>query len=213
MMASTQSFSAGVVLLAWVAAAAPGVLAQGAAGQSQASVPAEKPGAQPSAAPLPDGYVIGPEDVLVVSFWREPDMSGEVTVRPDGMITLPLVGTIRAEGMTPERLKAEAQRLAARFITEPNVTVSVKQVNSRKVFITGQVAKPGPYPLTGPRNVMQLISLAGGLLEYADKDNIVTLRSVNGRQSSFKFRYSDVSRGKDLSQNIELLPGDTVVVP
>lgn len=164
-------------------------------------------------APLPDGFVIGPEDILTISVWREPDMSGEVTVRPDGMITLPLVGTVRAEGLAPEALKAELQKLAARFVADPNVTVSVKQVNSRKVFITGQVAHPGPYPLTGPRSIMQLISLAGGLLEYADKYNIVTLRTANGRQSSFKFRYSEVARGRSLERNIELQPGDTVIVP
>jgi polysaccharide export outer membrane protein len=191
---------------------APSV-ARAQAQAAEAQSPAAQKVVASQAAALPAGYVIGPEDVLTVSVWREPDMSGEVTVRPDGMITLPLVGTVRAEGLAPEALKNELQKLAAKFVTEPNVTVSVKQVNSRKVFITGQVAHPGPYPLTGPRNVMQLISLAGGLLEYADKDNIVTLRTMNGKQTSFKFHYSDVSRGKALEQNIELQPGDTVVVP
>jgi polysaccharide export outer membrane protein len=98
-------------------------------------------------------------------------------------------------------------------LTDPNVTVIVRQINSRKVFITGQVATPGVYPLTGPRTVMQLIALAGGLLEYADSNNITTLRTVDGRQVSYKFRYKDVARGKALSQNIELQPGDVVVVP
>jgi len=91
--------------------------------------------------------------------------------------------------------------------------VAVKELNSRKVFITGEVGKPGPYPLSGPRTVMQIIAVAGGLLEYADKDNIVVLRTVNGQQKSYKFRYSDVSKGRGLEQNIELQPGDTVVVP
>jgi polysaccharide biosynthesis/export protein len=162
---------------------------------------------------VPKGYTIGPEDVLGVHFWRDQEMSGEVTVRPDGMITLPLVGDIRAAGLSPELLKNEIEKAASRLITEPSVTVAVKQINSLKVFITGEVTKPGPYPLTGPRTVMQLIAVAGGLLEYADKDNIVVLRTVNGQQKSYKFRYSDVSRGKGLEQNIELLPGDTVVVP
>ena len=162
---------------------------------------------------VPKGFVIGPEDVLGVHFWRDQEMSGEVTVRPDGMITLPLVGDIRAAGLSTEVLKDEIEKAASRLITEPNVTVAVKQINSRKVFITGEVGKPGPYPLSGPRTVMQMIAVAGGLLEYADKDNIVVLRTVDGQQKSYKFRYSDVSRGKGLEQNIELQPGDTVVVP
>ena len=162
---------------------------------------------------VPKGFLIGPEDVLAVHFWRDQEMSGDVTVRPDGMITLPLVGDIRAAGLTTEVLRGEIEKVASRLLTEPNVTVAVKEINSRKVFITGEVGKPGPYPLSGPRTVMQLIAVAGGLLEYADKDNIVVLRSIDGQQKSYKFRYSDVSRGKGLEQNIELQPGDTVVVP
>jgi polysaccharide export outer membrane protein len=162
---------------------------------------------------VPKGFIIGPEDVLNVHFWRDQEMSGDLTVRPDGMITLPLVGDIRAAGLTPEALRGEIEKISSRLITEPNVTVAVKEINSRKVFITGEVDKPGPYPLTGPRTVMQLISVAGGLLEYADKDNIVVLRTIDGQQKSYKFRYSDVSRGRGLEQNIELQPGDTVVVP
>jgi polysaccharide biosynthesis/export protein len=162
---------------------------------------------------VPKGFVIGPEDVLAVHFWRDQEMSGDVTVRPDGMITLPLVGDIRAAGFTPELLKHEIEKAASRLITEPSVTVAVKEINSRKVFITGEVTKPGPYSLSGPRTVMQLIAVAGGLLEYADKDNIVVLRTTSGQQKSYKFRYSDVSRGRSLEQNIELQPGDTVVVP
>ena len=162
---------------------------------------------------VPKGFLIGPEDVLAVHFWRDQEMSGDVTVRPDGMITLPLVGDIRAAGLTTELLKIQIEQAASRLLTEPNVTVAVKEINSRKVFITGEVGKPGPYPLSGPRTVMQIIAVAGGLLEYADKDNIVVLRTVNGQQKSYKFRYSDVSKGRGLEQNIELQPGDTVVVP
>jgi len=162
---------------------------------------------------VPKGFVIGPEDVLAIHFWRDQDMSGDVVVRPDGMITLPLVGDVRAAGLSPELLKGAIEKAASRLITEPNVTVAVKEINSLKVFITGEVGKPGPYALTGPRTVMQLIAVAGGVLEYADKDNIVVLRTVNGQQKSYKFRYSDVSRGKGLEQNIELQAGDTVVVP
>jgi polysaccharide biosynthesis/export protein len=184
----------------------------GAAASAQDRPTSFAPSATPNSV-VPKGFVIGPEDVLTVHFWRDQEMSGDVTVRPDGMITLPLVGDIRAAGLSTEALKEVVEKAASRLITEPYVTVAVKELNSRKVFITGEVTKPGPYPLTGPRTVLQLIAVAGGLLEYADKDNIVVLRNVDGQQKSYKFRYSDVSRGKALEQNIELQAGDTVVVP
>jgi polysaccharide biosynthesis/export protein len=163
--------------------------------------------------PLPAEYIIGADDVLGVLVWREQEMSGDVPVRPDGMITLPLLGDMRAAGYRPDELKAHIEKAAARILTEPNVTVVVKQVNSRKVFITGEVTKPGEYPLTGPRSVMQLIALAGGLTEYADANAITIVRMENGRQRSYKFHYKDVARGKALPQNIQLQPGDVVVVP
>lgn len=162
---------------------------------------------------LPPGYVIGPEDVLGVLFWRDEDMSGDTTVRPDGMITLPLVGDIRAAGISPEGLKAIIEKEAARYLTEPTVTVVVREINSRHVYITGEVATSGEYPLTGPLSVMQLIALAGGLNEYAEKNDITIMRLENGQQRAYKFRYSDVARGKALGQNIQLRPGDTVIVP
>jgi polysaccharide biosynthesis/export protein len=121
-----------------------------------------------------------------VMFWRDQEMSGDVTVRPDGMITLPLLRDIRAAGLTPDVLRSQIQQAAGKYIADPNVTVVVRQINSRKVFITGQVARPGPYPMPTPMTVMQLIAVAGGLLEFA---------------------------GKNLDQNITLRPGDTVVVP
>ncbi len=162
---------------------------------------------------LPPSYVVGAEDVIGVLVWREPDMSGDVTVRPDGMITLPLLGDLQAAGRTPEQLADDIKDAAARFVDEPNVSVVVRQVNSRKVFITGEVKQSGSFPLTGPRTVLQLIALAGGLNEYADSDHITVMRTDNGRTRTFKFNYKDVSKGQHLEQNIELMPGDTVVVP
>jgi polysaccharide export outer membrane protein len=180
-------------------------------------VPTAKPApaapVAPVSVPLPADFVIGPEDGLGVLFWHEPEMSGDVVVRPDGLITLPLIGDIRAAGLKPEALREEIQKAASRYLTEANVMVVVRQINSRRVFITGEVAKPGAYPLTGPRTVMQLIALAGGLNEYADANSITIMRIENGRQRSFQFRYKDVARGKALAQNITLQPGDTVVVP
>jgi polysaccharide export outer membrane protein len=152
---------------------------------------------------------VGPEDVLGILFWREMEISGDVTVRPDGRITLPLIGDVQAEGMKPDALRDQIQTAAAKYLTDPNVTVVVRTINSRKVFITGLVSMPGTFPLTGPRTVMQLISLAGGLAEYAKSEEIQVLRGTK----AFKFNYKEVSKGKRLEQNILLQPGDTVVVP
>jgi polysaccharide export outer membrane protein len=169
--------------------------------------------AAPTGVPIPAGYVIGPEDILTVVFWRDKDMSGDTIVRPDGMITLPLVNDILAAGLTPEQLRERVTTEAGKYIEEPNVSVVVKAINSRKVFITGQVNKPGMYPLAAPTTVVQLIALAGGLLEFADGKNIVIMRTENGRQVAYRFNYKDVLGRKNLKQNIELKPGDTVVVP
>lgn len=178
---------------------------------------AQGPSAANAAAPatvdVPDSYVIGPEDVIGVLVWREPDMSGDVTVRPDGKITLPLVGDLEAANRTPETLADEIGKAAAKYVDQPSVSVVVRQANSHKVFITGQVKQSGAYALAGPRTVLQLIALAGGLNEYADADHITVMRNENGRTRTFRFNYEDVAKGKHLEQNIELQSGDTVVVP
>ncbi|HEY3383886.1 MAG TPA: polysaccharide biosynthesis/export family protein [Vicinamibacterales bacterium] len=163
--------------------------------------------------PPPPGYVIGPDDILQVLYWREKDVSAEVIVRPDGMISLPLLNDVQAAGLTPEQLRDKVNEAAKKFFEDPNVTINIKQINSRKVFITGSVAKPGPYPLTAATSVLQLIAMAGGLTEFADQKNITIMRTENGRQLSFAFNYKDVTRRKNLKQNIELKPGDTVIVP
>ena len=178
--------------------------------------PAASPNASaaiPTAAPLPTDYVIGPDDVLTIVFWREKDLSGDVAVRPDGRISLPLLNDIDAAGLTPEQLRLRVTEAAEKLLETPTVTVVVKQINSRKVFITGQVGKPGPYPLSGPTTVVQLITMAGGVLEYADDKNISILRSEGGKQISLRFNYDEVKKRKKLEQNILLKPGDTVIVP
>jgi len=161
----------------------------------------------------PADYVIGPDDVLTVVFWREKDLSADVTVRPDGKITLPLVNDIQASGLTPDQLRDDLSKAAAKYIEVPSVTVVVKAINSRKVFVTGQIGKQGAYPLLGPTTVMQLIATAGGVHEFADTKNITILRTENGRQIVLQFNYNDVRKGKNLKQNIELKPGDTIIVP
>jgi polysaccharide biosynthesis/export protein len=173
-----------------------------------------KPATAPAPPPPPPGYVIGPDDVLYVVYWREKDLSTDVTVRPDGKISLPLLNDVQAVGLTPEQLRDKVTEAAKRFVEDPSVTIVVKEIKSRRVFITGQVAKPGPYPLTGPMSVLQLIATAGGLAEFADSKNITIMRTEeSGRVVSYAFNYKDVVRRKNLQQNIELKPGDTVIVP
>ena len=162
---------------------------------------------------LPVDSVIGPEDVLSIVFWRDEDMTADVIVRPDGRITLPLLNDIQAAGLTPEELRQQITEAASKLFENPNVTVRVREINSRKVYITGMVANPAHYPLLGPTTVLQLIATAGGLLEYAKTKDIRIVRTENGRQVAYRFNYNDVRQGRNLSQNILLKPGDTVIVP
>jgi polysaccharide export outer membrane protein len=174
---------------------------------------AQTPSAAAGEVVVPSGYVIGPDDVLSIVFWRDKDMSADVVVRPDGMISLPLLNDIRAAGLTPEQLRAALNKAATKFSQEPNAAVLVKAINSRKVHVLGNVVKPGTYPLTGELTVLQLIALAGGLQEYADSKHIVIMRKDGGVDRALKFNYKDVIRQKNLEQNVKLIPGDTVVVP
>ena len=198
------------------------VVALGAAGCSpvapiRAVVPfwgaPQAPTPPPSGGTLPAEYVIGPEDVLTVVFWRDKDMSGDVIVRPDGMISLPVLNEIQAAGLTPSQVQKSILEKAANFFEDASATVVVKEIKSRKVFITGEVNKPGTYILSGPLSVMQLIALAGGLQEFADGGNIAVMRTDQGRQMAYRFNYDQVKERKNLAQNIDLMPGDTVIVP
>ena len=175
--------------------------------------PAPVPAAAQVAIAPPEDFVIGANDVLGVVFWKEPDISGDVAVRPDGRITLPVIGEMQAAGLRPEQLQAEILARAAKYVTDPNVAVVVRTINSRRVFVTGRVTTPGGHPLNGPLTVLQAIALAGGLTEYADAKNITILRTTKAETVRFQFNYKDVAKGKSLQQNIALMPGDTVVVP
>jgi polysaccharide biosynthesis/export protein len=171
------------------------------------------PGQAGTGVSTPPDYVIGPDDVLTITFWREKDLSTDVVVRPDGKISLPLLNEIPAAGLTPDQLRKQLTEAANRFVEDPTPSVVVKAINSRKVFITGQVLKPGMYALPAQMTVLQLISIAGGLQEYADHVNISIVRTENGRQTAYRFNYQDVIKRRNFKQNIELKPGDTVVVP
>jgi polysaccharide biosynthesis/export protein len=176
------------------------------------------PGAQPQTVPTtgiqpPPGYVIGARDTLSVIFWRDKDMSADVSVRPDGMISLPLINEIRAEGLTPDQLRDQVTQRAARYVADPTVSIVVREIHSRQVYITGEINRPGAYSLMMPTTVMQLISMAGGLREFAKTKDIIILRNEGGKQSAIEFNYKDVRNGKKLPQNILLQPGDTIIVP
>jgi polysaccharide export outer membrane protein len=194
-----------------VTCAAASVAAQ-QTGRATAQV-AEAGGAATLSPTPPPDYVIGPADVLSIVFWRDKEMSADVIVRPDGRISLPVIGEIRAAGLTPEQLRSRITEAAGKYLEEPDATVGVKEIRSRNVFITGNVAKPAAYPLNGEMTVLQLIAVAGGLQEYADSKNIVIIQTEGGRQQYRKFNYKDVIRQKHAAQNIVLKPGDTVVVP
>ncbi len=162
----------------------------------------------------PADYVIGPEDVLTIEFWRDDQISGEATVRPDGKITLKLLNDIQAAGLTPEQLREVLVTSATKFLEDPSATVIVKAINSRKVMVMGEVNKTGPLPLNGPMTVLQALGMAGGVTEYAQKNKIAVIRGQPGRTPlRIPFDYEAIGEGKKLEQNIYLLPGDTVFVP
>jgi polysaccharide export outer membrane protein len=169
---------------------------------------AERP--ESSATPL---YVIQPNDLLKIFVWKQPDMSGQVLVRPDGRISLPLVQDIQAAGKTPEELKKNIEESLKEYIEFPTVTVIVDAIQSYKVFVTGQVSKPGPIMTEKPISVLQAIALAGGFLPIAKPAETVIVRSTAEGSTLFRFNYPEVIKGEHFNQNIALKTGDVVVVP
>lgn len=182
--------------------------------QTTGPTTAAKPAAgQTDGVTPPSDYLIGPDDVLGVIVWREQDLSTDVKVRPDGKVSLPLVNDIQAGGLTPEQFREKVTAAVTKFVESPSVTIIVRQINSRQVFVLGEVVKPGPYPLTAPTTVLQLLALTGGPTQYAKLDEIAVMRTVDGRTTRLLFNYKEVSRGRKIEQNIMLRPGDTVIVP
>ncbi len=180
---------------------------------TQQVAPSRAAATQAAAPNVGADYQLGPTDVISVVVWGEKDLSTEVVIRPDGKISLPLINDVEAAGLTTEQLRRRITELAKRFVETPVVTVVVKQVNNNRAFVTGQVMRPGPYVLSGPTTVLQIIALAGGFTEFADKNHVLITRLENGRQQAFEFNYTQVIKKRDLSQNLILKPGDTVVVP
>jgi polysaccharide export outer membrane protein len=185
------------------------LVAQSTRPPQSANTTASKPVASPT---VPKDYVIGIEDVLNVVFWKDKELSAEVLVRPDGKISLPMLNDVPAAGMTPEQLAAAVQQAAAKYVRDAGVTVMVKEIRSRKVYVIGEVAKPGTFHLASEMNVIQIIAEAGGFLETANKGDVVVVRNENGQERRFKVNYSEVVKGKNVGQNIKLLPGDTILI-
>jgi polysaccharide export outer membrane protein len=184
-----------------------------AAGGVSQGAPAAAP-QPPQGVPHDDSFIIGADDVLNVNVWKEAEVSRAVPVRSDGKISLPLVGEVEASGHTPRQLEQEIAKKLQSYISEPEVTVIVQQINSRKFNVLGQVAKPGSYPLANSPTVLDAIALAGGFRDFAKQKSIYVLRkSSDGAQSRLPFNYKDVVKGKNVEQNVKLQPGDTVVVP
>ena len=162
---------------------------------------------------VPLGYRLQPGDLLQVVVWKETDLQSEVLIRPDGGISFPLAGDMRASGRTTAELRTELETRVRKLIPDAVVTVSVKAPNGNRVFVIGKVNRPGDFPLLRPTDVMQALSLAGGATPFANTNKIRVLHREGSHQTSIRFRYSDVARGRNLDQNVLLESGDTVIVP
>jgi len=161
----------------------------------------------------PTAYIIGEQDSLVITVWKEKDISGGAVVRPDGKITVPLVGEIKVVGMTPVQLQTLLAEKLKPFVTVPQVTVAVAEIRSRKVYLIGHSAREGPFMINSSTTILQIIAQAGGLKDFAKRKKIYILRKQGSDQVRIPFNYDDVIQGRHIEQNILLQPGDTIVVP
>jgi polysaccharide biosynthesis/export protein len=188
----------------------------GNAAPETASTPNPAPNAAVSAAPKAhdDTFVIGNDDVLAINVWKEPDVSRSVPVRSDGKISLPLVGEVQAAGETPKKLEVEIADRLKNYISEPEVTVMVQQINSQKFNVLGMVSRPGSYVLANSPTVLDAIALAGGFRDFAKQKSIYVLRqNPDGTQTRLPFNYKEVIKGVKPEQNVRLQARDSVVVP
>ena len=178
--------------------------------------PAVPPQAVPAPAvtalSVPDSYVIGASDVVIVNVLKEPTLSSSLLVRPDGMISMPLLGDIQAAGKTPLQLAADVTTKLKKFIQDPNVTITLSQMNSKKVYLMGEVGRPGPIEMTPGMTLLQAIATGGGLSQFANAKKIYILRVDGGKQQKIPVQYKQALKG-DSEFNLPLIPGDTIVVP
>jgi polysaccharide export outer membrane protein len=164
--------------------------------------------------PHDENFIIGNDDLLAISVWKEPELTKSVPVRSDGKISLPLVGELQATGRSPLQLELDITEKLKNFITTPEVTVIVQEVRSRKFNLLGEVLKPGEYPLTASTTIVDAIALAGGFKDFAKRTGVYVLRKgPDGSESHLKFNYKDFIKGKNTSQNIKVEPNDTIIVP
>ncbi|MBI5460902.1 MAG: polysaccharide biosynthesis/export family protein [Gammaproteobacteria bacterium] len=164
-------------------------------------------------APAADTYLIQPGDVLQISVWREEGLDKEVLVRPDGGLSFPLVGNVQASDRSIVQLQTEIGEKLKRFIPDPSVTVAIKELEGNNVYVIGKVARPGIFPMRSRLDVVQVLSMAGGMTPYAAANKVKILRRTGGRQTAIEFAYGDIEKGENLEQNILLSAGDVVVVP
>jgi len=199
--------------LALLSFVAIGMWAQSDTDQSAAKpTKATAPEAPPAAVDTPSDYVIGADDTLHISVWKEPDLTATLPVRPDGKISLPLLNDVPAAGLSPMQLAASITEKLKKYISDPRVTVVVTAMNSRRVFVTGEVVHPGAMALLPNMTVLQALASAG-FTQFANLKTIYLLRTENGRQGKLPFNYKEVVKGNHPEQNIMLKPGDTIVVP
>lgn len=183
-----------------------------ASGENTAAPDAQAMGASDKA--HDEKYVIGNDDVLNISVWKEPDLTKAVPVRSDGKISLPLVGELQATGKTPLQLEHDITEKLKNFITAPEVNVIVQQVNSRKFNVMGEVGRPGSYPLTASTTIMDAIAGAGGFKDFAKKTGVYILRKgPDGKENRINFNYKSFIKGKNSEQNVRIEPNDTIIVP
>jgi polysaccharide biosynthesis/export protein len=187
--------------------------------QAKSATPAAQPAANVDQKAAPgvdkDTYKIGAGDELLIAVWKEPDLTRTVPVRPDGKITMPLVGDVQASGLTPHELEGNLTKQLTSFVSTPSVSVTVQGVHSQKFNIVGEVQKPGTYELNGPPStVLDAIAMAGGLKDFAKEKKIYILRvNADGSQVKLPFNYKEVIKGQNMAQNVVLQPRDTIVVP
>ena len=158
-------------------------------------------------------YKIGPQDVIRIDVWKEPDISRTIPVRPDGKVSLPLLNDVQAAGLTSMQLAASLRESLSKYLTNPQVTVTVTEINSRRVYLTGEVNHPGALPLLPGMTVLQALSSGGGFTQFAKMKNIYVMRTENGKQVKHPFNYKEVVKGNLAEQNILLQPGDVIVIP
>ncbi len=185
-----------------------------AAAQSNATIPAAPAAQAPAKAATQDpNYIIGAQDVLDISVWKEPELTRSVPVRPDGKISMPLLNDVQAAGLTPTQLSMRITAELKKFVTDPQVTIIVTQINSQRIYILGEVSRAGAYPLLPQMTMLQALSSAGGFTQFANLKKIYMFRMENGKQVKYPFNYKDVVNGKRPDENVVLRAGDTIVVP